>query len=203
MSRATGQSNIMTRLLFYQASSNFFQIWGSVPFFDTGGMLSAGASGPSKTAIQRVLLLFSHANFSVMVNGMHRTTPIRPSRLPQKTSERNTTSVDRPSLRPMSLGSTDQYRNNRRNAFPLKPEYRRRPEHGEEHSDKEGHQDRLRLVDAPDDDHERRRDDKEADSVLRIALFGHGQLPLRSVRLFSFLSPMFIGIRLQCCKPRV
>ena len=47
-------------------------------------------------------------------------------------------------------------------AFPLEPEHRRRPEHSEENGDKEGHQDRLRLIDAPDDDHERRRDYEEA-----------------------------------------
>jgi len=29
-------------------------------------------------------------------------------------------------------------------------------------------------IDAPDDDHERRRDDEEADSAVRITLFGHG-----------------------------
>ena len=60
----------------------------------------------------------------------------------------------------------DQNRNDGGNAFPLEPEYRRRPEHGKENSDQEGHQDRLRLVDAPDDDHERGHDDEEADSPL-------------------------------------
>lgn len=59
-----------------------------------------GASGPSNTAIHRVPLLFSHANFRVMVSGMHKTIPPGPSRLPQKINERKTTSVDRPSLCP-------------------------------------------------------------------------------------------------------
>jgi hypothetical protein len=58
--------------------------------------------------------------------------------------------------------------------------YRRRPEDGEENGDEEGHQDRLRLIDAPDDDYERSRDDKEADPPLRIVLFSHGKAPLRS-----------------------
>src|SRR5512143_726744 len=40
-------------------------------------------SGPSNTATQRALLLFSHANFRDMVSGTHRTTPIKPSRPPQ------------------------------------------------------------------------------------------------------------------------
>jgi len=33
--------------------------------------------------------------------------------------------------------------------------------------------DRLRLIDAHDDDHERYRDDEEAASLLRIILFSH------------------------------
>ena len=73
----------------------------------------------------------------------------------------------------------EQYRNHRGHAFPLEPEHRRRPEHGEENGDEEGHQDRLRLIDAPDDDHERSRDDEDADSPLRIALITHGRIPLR------------------------
>jgi hypothetical protein len=58
-------------------------------------------------------------------------------------------------------------------AFPLEPENRRRPEHGEENSDKECHQYRLCLIYAHDDDHERCHGDEEADPLLRIILFSH------------------------------
>jgi len=36
---------------------------GAVSLFDAGGLLSAGTSGPSSTAIHRVPSSFSHANF--------------------------------------------------------------------------------------------------------------------------------------------
>ena len=76
------------------------QATGPASLFDAGGAGAGYISGPSNTAIHCVLLLFSHTNFTVIVSGMHRTTPIRPSSPPQKISERKTTSVDRPSPGP-------------------------------------------------------------------------------------------------------
>jgi len=66
---------------------------------------SLNFSDPSTTAIHRVLSLLSNANFSVIVSGMERIAPIKPSRLPQKISERKTTKVESPNFLPIRRGS--------------------------------------------------------------------------------------------------
>jgi hypothetical protein len=59
-----------------------------------------------------------------------------------------------------------QHRDNGGDAFPLEPEDRRRPDDGKDHGDKEGHEDRLDLIDTPNDDHERCRDDEDTRSAI-------------------------------------
>ena len=48
----------------------------------------------------------SNAILTIIVMGTDSNMPIGPQIHPQNTKDRNTTSVERPSLRPMSLGST-------------------------------------------------------------------------------------------------
>ena len=69
------------------------------------GAAPAAASDPSRMAIQRVSSLLSSAIFTVIVSGTDSNIPTAPKTHPQKTSERNTTSVDRPKPRPMKRGS--------------------------------------------------------------------------------------------------
>src|SRR3989339_1445691 len=68
-------------------------------------LMSLSFSDPSKTAIHRVLLLFSEANLRAIVSGMQRIAPIKPSKLPQKIRERITTNVESPSFNPINFGS--------------------------------------------------------------------------------------------------
>ena len=103
----------------FRIITDLFQVTESVSFVGICGACAGDISGPSNIAIHRVLLLFSHTYFRVMVKGTLRTTPIRPSRPPQKIRERNTTSVDRPSLRPLSIGSTTLPRMNSTARYPI------------------------------------------------------------------------------------
>ena len=64
-----------------------------------------GFDGPRRTAIHLVSSLVSRAIFKTMVRGTDNSIPIGPNTHPQKINERNTTSVERPTPRPMTRGS--------------------------------------------------------------------------------------------------
>ena len=95
------------------------------------------------------------------------------------------------------LQGDDQSCNNRRNAFPLKPEHLRRPDDSQENGDEKRYQCRLRLVDAPGDDHKRRSNDEETRSAIRITLYGHGK---HLLCLFPLLGPRIAGFRFHLCR---
>jgi hypothetical protein len=66
---------------------------------------SAQSREPSTTASQRVSSNDANTLFSIMVSGTPKSAPTGPQSQPQKSIERKTTSVERPSARPMTRGS--------------------------------------------------------------------------------------------------
>ena len=59
----------------------------------------------NRTATQRRSRVFSSQIFTITVSGTDSSAPSGPQAHPQKSSDRITTSVDRPSRRPNRLGS--------------------------------------------------------------------------------------------------